>query len=94
MSEIAPIFFLLLTFGAVVGAVFGIGRYVNIKVQMQRRLPASGTLGAILRHSSRARACTLSSRKISMNGASVLTIRCAESCASTCCAPDFSATTL
>jgi tight adherence protein C len=45
MSEIAPIFFLLLTFGAVVAAVFGIGRYVNIKVQMQRRLPAAGPGG-------------------------------------------------
>ncbi len=45
MSEIAPTTFVLLTFGAVVAAVFGIGRYMFIQMQMQRRLPAAGLGG-------------------------------------------------
>ena len=46
MSDIAPYFFVLLTFGAVAAAVFGLGRYVSIQMQIQRRLPASGMGGS------------------------------------------------
>jgi tight adherence protein C len=42
MSELAPIFVILLAFGAVAAAVYGIGRYLNIYMQVQRRLPATG----------------------------------------------------
>jgi tight adherence protein C len=42
MSELAPIAVILLAFGAVAAAVYGIGRYLNIYMQVQRRLPATG----------------------------------------------------
>src|SRR5476649_2285196 len=45
MPDISSIIFILLTFGAVVGAVFGIGRYATVHAQVQRRLPASGIGG-------------------------------------------------
>ena len=45
MSNLASLTFLFLTFGAVVAAVFGIGRYVSIQMQMQRRLPTTGVGG-------------------------------------------------
>ena len=46
MSDLASLTFLLLTFGAVVAAVFGVGRYLFVQMQMQRRLPASGLGGS------------------------------------------------
>src|SRR5258706_11054273 len=42
MSDTASIIFILLIFGAVMGVVFGIGRYVSVQAQMQRRLPVAG----------------------------------------------------
>src|ERR1700674_711402 len=41
MLDISPIVFTILAFGAVAAAVFGIGRYVVVQAQMQRRLPVS-----------------------------------------------------
>ena len=45
MSDVAVITFVLFTFGAVVAAVFGIGRYMHVQMQIQRRLPAYGVGG-------------------------------------------------
>jgi tight adherence protein C len=42
MSELAPIVVVLLAFGAVAAAVYGVGRYLNIYMQVQRRLPVTG----------------------------------------------------
>ena len=49
MFDLAPTFVIVLTFCAVVAAVVGVGRYVSIQLQMQRRLPVSvagGDFGA------------------------------------------------
>ena len=43
MSALAPSIIVILAFCAVAAAVFGIGRYVSVQLQMQRRLPASVT---------------------------------------------------
>jgi tight adherence protein C len=40
MSQLAPTIIVVLAFGAVAGIVFGIGRYLTLQMQMQRRLPA------------------------------------------------------
>lgn len=55
MSEIAPIIFIFLTFSAVAAAVYGIGRYAFIHMQMQRRLPAYAPGGDSLSAQSTAR---------------------------------------
>lgn len=48
MLEISPIVFTLLAFGAVAAAVFGIGRYVVVQAQIQRRLPVSSPVSEVL----------------------------------------------
>lgn len=48
MFELSPIVFTLLAFGAVAAAVFGVGRYVVVQAQIQRRLPSSGATSELL----------------------------------------------
>jgi tight adherence protein C len=48
MFELAPIAFTLLAFGAVAAAVFGVGRYVMVQAQIQRRLPVSTATSELL----------------------------------------------
>ena len=48
MAQLAPIFFTLLAFGAVAAAVFGVGRYVLVQAQIQRRLPVSTAASDLL----------------------------------------------
>jgi tight adherence protein C len=46
--ELAPILFSLLAFGAVAAAIFGVGRYVVVQAQIQRRLPISAAASELL----------------------------------------------